>query len=173
MYLASTFIQEKVYDKFAKQNYYQLICFVRDAVGNSFVSAIRGKLFEEYAHRRLCSGEDFRVRSLDDSDSGEDRIVNFGKLTPKHIACVNDIEAGYYCRPIAKNFKSIDSLIAPDTLFQITVAEQHPIKENGIAMLRSKLKTRGTIAFYFVVPPDGYRGLKRQSYTIQEGMYWL
>src|SRR4051812_12988998 len=125
VYLASTFVQERVYDKFAQQNYYQLMCFIRDAVGNSFVSAIRGKLFEGYAHRRLCSGEDFRVRSLEDSDSGEDAIVNFSKLTPKHIACVEDILAGYYCKPIAKNFKSIDSLVAPDKLFQMTMGEQH------------------------------------------------
>src|SRR5215469_10022675 len=112
VYLESPFVQERAYNRFAEQNYHQLMCFIRDAVGNSFVSAVRGKLFEEYAHRRLCSGESFRVRSLEDSDSGSD--ISFGELKPKFIASVDDIEEGYYCKPTAKNFESIDSLVAPD-----------------------------------------------------------
>ncbi|RGB36480.1 hypothetical protein C1646_758035 [Rhizophagus diaphanus] len=62
------------------------------------------------------------------------------------------IEDGKYYQPESKNFPSIDSIIAPDKLFQMTIAKCHPIKMNGFKKLYNKLGDENEISFYFVVP---------------------
>ena len=173
VYFASTFVQECAYDLFSRKNHHHLINFIRDAAGNPFLATIRGGLFEAHAHQRLCSGENFKIQSLESSGSGsgEDETVNFGQLSTKDVSHVEDIDAGYYCKPVAKNFESIDSMIAPNTLFQITVAEKHPVKHNGLDKLKDKLATSGELRLYFVVPSDRYRGFQHQSYTNMDGIF--
>src|SRR2546430_4381226 len=123
VYLASTFVQEYVYEQFSEENRHRLISFISGAVGNPLLSSIRGGLFEAHAHQRLCSGEAFKIRLLSEPGPGfgsDETRVYFGPLVTRDVTHVKDISPGYYCRPVAKNFESIDSLIAPDRLFQIT-----------------------------------------------------
>ncbi|CAG8764680.1 3754_t:CDS:2, partial [Dentiscutata erythropus] len=66
-----------------------------------------------------------------------------------------------------KNFASIDALIAPNILFQITISTIHPIKLCGLIKLYKKLggeSCQDDINFYFVVPTDLYGDLKRQNF---------
>ena len=174
MYLASTFVQEYVYEQFSKENRHRLISFISGAVGNPLLSSIRGGLFEAHAHQRLCSGETFKTRLLSDPGpgSGDDETDDayFGPLATRDVSHVNDISPGYYCRPVAKNFESIDSLIAPNKLFQITVSDKHPIKHNGLEKLKDKLDSSGEIRLYFVVPSDRYSSFQRQNYVNIDGM---
>src|SRR5262245_2164306 len=112
VYFASPFVQMKVYDGFAKENHDRLMHFIRDAADNPFLSAVRGMLFEEHAHHRLCSGETFRVRSLHEPGDGsgdegvEDSTVSFGELDTLMVSRAADVRKGHYCKPYAKNFES-------------------------------------------------------------------
>ncbi|CAJ0750556.1 3634_t:CDS:2, partial [Entrophospora sp. SA101] len=45
---------------------------------------------------------------------------------------INKIEEGKYCQLIQKNFTSIDVIVAPDALLQMTVGKSHPINVTGI-----------------------------------------
>ena len=173
VYLASTFVQEFVYEQFSKENRHRLISFISGAVGNPLLSSIRGGLFEAHAHLRLCSGETFKTRLLSGPGPGsgnDETSAYFGRLPTRDVSHVNDISPGYYCRPVAKNFESIDSLIAPNKLFQITVSDKHPIKHNGLEKLKDKLASSGEIRLYFVVPSDRYSSFQRQNYVNIDGM---
>jgi hypothetical protein len=61
-------------------------------------------------------------------------------------------------------------VIAPSTLFQITVGSQHPIKQHGLIRLKSTLAADGPIRLYFVVPPDRYPSFAQQGYVTQKGV---
>ncbi|RHZ47966.1 hypothetical protein Glove_564g46 [Diversispora epigaea] len=52
---------------------------------------------------------------------------------------IEEIKNGKYCKPIQKDFKSVDAIVAPNMLFHITVGTSHPIKMNGLKKLISKL----------------------------------
>nr|CAG8533747.1 10000_t:CDS:2 [Entrophospora candida] len=73
---------------------------------------------------------------------------------------INKIEEGKYCQLIQKNFTSIDVIVAPDALFQMTVGKSHPINMTGIRKnLVEKMGGKsGTnnIYFYFVILKDLY-----------------
>ncbi|CAG8689754.1 17145_t:CDS:1, partial [Racocetra fulgida] len=48
---------------------------------------------------------------------------------------INEIKDEVYCQPKNQNFSSIDAIIAPNVLFQITVFCVYPIKLNGLKQL--------------------------------------
>src|SRR5256885_16551486 len=99
-------------------------------------------MFELYSHHRMRSGETFTVRALDDSPPNGSFLTtqrNFGTLNNKRIRKVDDIVNGVYCQPYAKNFPTVDAIVAPDTLFQMTVAQTHDIKVSGLRKLEPKL----------------------------------
>jgi hypothetical protein len=170
---ASTYVQRSVYDRLATEDRDHLMRFIWDSAGNPFLSAIRGMLFEEHAHRRLASGELFRVRRLDGpadgSGDGAERVT-FGKLDTLMVQGVDGIRSGYYCRPQAKNFASVDAVVAPSSLFQMTVGEKHPVKHDGLAKLQPKLASSGPVRLYFVVPPDRWASFGQQNYVTQKGV---
>ncbi|POM80630.1 Crinkler (CRN) family protein [Phytophthora palmivora] len=69
-----------------------------------------------------------------------------------------------YLRPAAKNYKSVDAIIKPDVLFQVTGAHRHPCKQ---ADLHDVLKLLGNPAaprLYFVLPPDRFTDFRYQRY---------
>ncbi|RHZ71439.1 hypothetical protein Glove_258g44 [Diversispora epigaea] len=71
-----------------------------------------------------------------------------------------------YCQPKQKNSASVDAIIAPDTLFQMTVSNNHPINISSLKNLINKLGDKsGTnpINFYFVLPKDLYRNFQIQK----------
>jgi hypothetical protein len=173
VYLASTFVQEDVYEQFSEEKRHRLIRFISGAVGNPLLSSIRGGLFEAHAQQRLCSGETFKIRLVSEPGSGfgsDETSVHFGLLETREVTQVKDIRAGYYSRAVAKNFESIDSQIAPDRLFQMTVSDKHAIKHNGQSKQKDKLDSSGEIGLYFVEPSDRYAGFQRQNYINIDGM---
>lgn len=68
---------------------------------------------------RLCNA---------DEETGQDISVD---IRPSHESLIESLEdlatpkANTYCRPRVSNFPAIDSVLTPQTLFQITVGRQH------------------------------------------------
>ncbi|CAJ0767600.1 22493_t:CDS:2, partial [Entrophospora sp. SA101] len=65
---------------------------------------------------------------------------------------INKIEEGKYCQLIQKNFTSIDVIVAPDALLQMTVGKSHPINVTGIRknLVKKMGGKSGTNNFYFL-----------------------
>ncbi|CAG8454146.1 20771_t:CDS:2 [Dentiscutata erythropus] len=135
---ASEWVAEKVMDKLKRNYNQQLRNFVTASLSENEYSTLQGVIFEQIAHRILQKGGSF-----------------------------NTHRGGKYCQPIQKNFSSVDAVVAPHTLFQMTVSRNHPINVNGMNKLVEKLggKTGANhIYFYFVLPKDLYDNYQAQPF---------
>jgi hypothetical protein len=97
-----------------------------------------------------CYNEEaFDRRNLEDGTTSR---VTFPSTSQQLLISADEIslklQLNEYGRPIAKNFESIDSLILPDKLFQMTVSNTHPIKLNGFKKVMANLQTQ-TVDIYF------------------------
>ncbi|CAB4392481.1 unnamed protein product [Rhizophagus irregularis] len=82
---------------------------------------------------------------------------------------VESIENDKYYQPESKTFPSIDAIVAPDKLFQITIATNHPIKVVGMKLLYEKLIKNKEISFYFVVPEKLCGNYQKQNFVTSKG----
>ncbi|CAB4443977.1 unnamed protein product [Rhizophagus irregularis] len=121
-----------------------------------------GCLFEQIAHRVLRNGGSFKRRSLDTND--ED-VITFPKYNLILFTQIDEIQDGAYSIPLDKSFPSVDAIIAPNCLLQMTTTKDHNIKINGLKRVRSKLETEKNIGFYFVLPTKLYDIYKKQRYS--------
>ncbi|CAB4390811.1 unnamed protein product [Rhizophagus irregularis] len=121
-----------------------------------------GCLFEQIAHRVLRNGGSFKRRSLDTND--ED-VITFPKYNLILFTQIDEIQDGAYSIPLDKSFPSVDAIIAPNCLLQMTTTKDHNIKINELKRVRSKLETEKNIGFYFVVPTKLYDIYKKQRYS--------
>ncbi|KAF0523890.1 putative crinkler family protein [Gigaspora margarita] len=176
---ASERVAEKVIDKLERNYNQQLRNFVIASSSENEYSMLRGVIFEQIAHRILQKGGSFCTRSLESDFTSTIEILEQIKLLFNDI---NKIKEGKYCQPIQKNFSSIDAIVAPHTLFQMTVSRNHPINVNGMKKLVEKLGGKsGTnhIYFYFVLPKDLYDNYQAQPFytngqTVAKRIpYWI
>ncbi|CAG8500197.1 1494_t:CDS:2, partial [Ambispora leptoticha] len=163
---ASEWVAEKVMGKLENNCSQRLRNFVVASYSENEYSTLRGNIFEQIAHKIIQKGGIFNIRPLEsDSASSTIEIPERIKLVFNDI---NKIEEGRYCKPRQRNFTSIDAVVAPDTLFQMTVSKNHPINMNGLKKLAEKLGgTSGTnhIYFYFVLPKNLYDNFQAQHFT--------
>ncbi|KAJ3123737.1 hypothetical protein HK098_001669 [Nowakowskiella sp. JEL0407] len=78
-----------------------------------------------------------------------------------------DPSSGYYYMPLSNNFESINYIVFPNMLFQITVGNKHGVKVNALNQLKNGdvLDLEKTIYLIFVVPEDIYPTFVFQDYT--------
>ncbi|RHZ81442.1 hypothetical protein Glove_120g113 [Diversispora epigaea] len=144
-------------------------------------SPLLGSSFEYIAHRILQNGGNFDVRPLEEYD-----IKNYDDLLAKvnllqqslplyfDKNTIDKIENNKYYQPSAKNFPSIDSIIAPNKVFQMTIAKDHPIKMSDLKTLYNKFggeTANHLIYYYFVVPEHLYKDYKVQKIINSNGDY--
>lgn len=115
----SEYIRQKVIEGLGTQleNYFHSL--VEHSEGNIYFGQLRGRLFEDLAHKKILTGGQFTIRNLDDFQDG---TLLLEESNLKEIKTVDDIgkaQEGHYLKPIASNFPSIDSLIYPNMLFQM------------------------------------------------------
>ena len=67
------------------------------------------------------------------------------------------------------NFPSIDMILTPNSLFQITISSDHPVKQEPLRKILEKLPTRKKISLYFVVPEESFETFKFQNYHNEQG----
>ncbi|CAI2178669.1 6111_t:CDS:2 [Funneliformis geosporum] len=86
-------------------------------------------------------------------------VTKWRKFQEAYVSTIDTIENSKYYQPMNQNFESIDIIVAPDKLFQITAAKKHPIKLNGLKKLVDKLggkSGKDEISLYFVLPKNLY-----------------
>src|SRR5438128_2565299 len=126
--------------------------------------SVLGCYFEEIAHQLLQGGGTFNIHSLEPEGGSTTKI-----FTKQDKICtfsdINNIIDGCYYQPDNPNYPSIDSIVAPDELYQMTTAVSHPIKMIGLKNVYGKLTRTGNISYYFVVPAQLYNGYGRQKFV--------
>ncbi|PKC69765.1 hypothetical protein RhiirA1_503530, partial [Rhizophagus irregularis] len=138
-------------------------------------NTLLGTSFEYLAHRILRNGGKFDIRPLDkysgEVSSDPDAVVDLHTQDEQLYFSKNNIdviENKMYYQPTEKNFPSIDSIIAPNKVFQMTLAENHPIKTSGLKLLYKKFggdSAQHLVYFYFVVPEHLYEVYKLQKFV--------
>ncbi|CAG8634815.1 15358_t:CDS:2 [Funneliformis caledonium] len=165
MRFASEYVAERIVSKIEERYKHELKCFVKSSSSESAFYSLRGALFEEIAHRILQKGGKFKIRPLD--FTSKDSYIEIPKLEMCFYSKIDEIEVNKYYRPIQKNWESIDAIISPNVLFQMTVGSTHPVKMNGLDKLCEKLGGKlgnNKISFYFVLPKDQYVNFKKQNF---------
>ncbi|CAG8466148.1 7874_t:CDS:2 [Funneliformis mosseae] len=143
----------------------ELNASLSDGISNPLL----GSTFGQFSHRILQNGGNFRVRLLDHaSTTSTSFYINMPRQDKKLMfSTIDTIEYSKYYQPMNQNFESIDAIVAPDKLFQITIAKNHPIKLNGLKKLIDKLGGKsgmGDIFFYFVLPKNLYMNYRTQPF---------
>ena len=77
------------------------------------------------------------------------------------FSTVSEIIPNRYCIPIQKNNASFDAFVSPDTFFQMTITESHPIIKHGLEKYINE-NDDSDIKFYFVVPKNVYGSYQEQ-----------
>jgi len=158
---ASKYVAEMMLDLFLTSERVETISFINGAVGEGRLAGLRGQLFEQYAHSRLCAGGNFRMRNLS-TDSEEEVILPPRKQQYfEDVAHVSFKSNTVYYRPRIATFAAFDSIIPPDYLLQMTVSQHHPLKSAHITPFKNYVSAPKIV---FVVPPDIYRSFTSQSY---------
>lgn len=68
--------------------------------------------------------------------------------------------------PKVSNYESVDSIVPPDKVFQMTVSHEHPVKMKHLKEIKNILKCND-LKLYFVVPEDIYVDFQQQPYHTQ------
>ncbi|CAB4462935.1 hypothetical protein RhiirA1_540851 [Rhizophagus irregularis] len=168
---ASHYVGEKGTSKLEKTLRYRLISEMNVALKFGKSNQVFGNLFEEVAHRLLRNGGVFKVRSL---DTKAEEIYRINPQDRKYMFFdVNEIENGKYYQPYEVNFPSIDAIIAPSSLFQMTTSLSHNTNVAGLEKLGSKLSIN-RINLYYVVPTVLFNRFQKQDFVgdIQEQYKW-
>jgi hypothetical protein len=65
---------------------------------------------------------------------------------------------------VVTNFQSVDAIMKPDVLFQVTGGHKHPCKQKGLYDVLNLLGNPPAPRLYFVLPPDRFTSFRYQRY---------
>jgi hypothetical protein len=168
-YFASDYVANLVTEKFKQNIMKKLLLDIKGSLLTGKSDQFLGCCFEQIAHRMLREGGKFIVRSLEPGFrenevlyqpfTKQENILTFSKI--------EDIKESEYYQPEIKNFPSIDAIVAPKVLLQMTTSMTHPIKMVGLDKLYdgNKLAKNEDISFYFVVPAQLYDHYQKQGFV--------
>eukprot|EP00644_Phytophthora_capsici_P018328 jgi/Phyca11/131990/e_gw1.125.29.1 len=84
----------------------------------------------------------------------------------------NGLEAGdlsSYLRPAVKNYQSVDVILKPNVMFQVTSSKEHHCKQAGLYDVLKLLNNPAAPALIFVLPPDRFLSFGYQKYHNTKG----
>ena len=178
----SPYIEHRLIQSFIQYQRQQLVEFLAAADGQADYAALRGYIFEGFAHSVLSRGGTFTVRPLQTDSSEQDLKVQ--PTDWKTFSRLNDVDMTSslaYWQPIQSNLASVDAMTKATkfesseewqpALFQMTISVTHPIKVTGLQLIleRAKGLPLGTRRLFFVVPPNTFDRIGRQDYHNEKG----
>ncbi|KAK3806776.1 MAG: hypothetical protein J3Q66DRAFT_375100 [Benniella sp.] len=167
---ASEHIQKAIYDKLDQQSWRKVLEMIVRAEGGE------GLFFEYVAHILRKGGYTFEIKELaENATPGRleipkrptvnvyQRAADFRELGKKE---------GTLYIPATPNFPCIDAALGADKLFQMTMSQDHPIKQTPFKEIIDAIREGfgGTLNLYFVVPEERFENFKRQSYLNNDGL---
>ncbi|MCZ6913328.1 MAG: hypothetical protein O7C59_01620 [Rickettsia endosymbiont of Ixodes persulcatus] len=171
---ASQPILEEVWQRFGAGHNDKVLRFLDATSGNRTWSGARGSLFESLAHERLQEGHIFPVHQFIDplttkkgaKGKRREAVPSLPLAASAQAAlgvadapAIAALAAGQYGQPSKSNFPTIDSVLKPNLLFQMTVSESHDVNIDGLIDAVTALQLRPTDPpprLYFVVPPQQF-----------------
>jgi hypothetical protein len=170
---ASPWVAEQVADRAWRLEKQRLLEFLAVSSELPVLGTLRGNLWEGLCHSRIAKGGRFRVRDL---AASADSQVEELTLAPcpstvmfDSLGQVTTAEAGTYCRPRSRRFPAVDSLKQPNMIFQITVAQKHPINRSGLEQAVGCLRSQ-TVDLFFVVPESNFLAFQKQRLVGETSM---
>nr|CAG8615155.1 10231_t:CDS:1 [Entrophospora candida] len=192
---ASSIIREKIYQRFLNEQKYSLHNFLKACEDESVAGGIHGNLFEEFSHKMLKGDGKYEIKLLESEEGNPQRkklelnsgasasLINELNLTVKGIFKFSKLEQittehqGFYCYPSIHSFESIDAFI-PGTrssnhrLFQMTISNLHPIKQNKVNKLIKHLNELQNetkeAELYFAIPDEIYSTFNKQKFQTKQ-----
>ncbi|CAG8650140.1 3537_t:CDS:2 [Funneliformis caledonium] len=166
---ASTYVSEKIINRYEEEKRDQLYSFLSASKDQMGYETLRGNIFEAVAHRILRTGGVFETRCLE-YENDEIKMEKFPRLENKIFQSIDEINThNEYYQPQQKNFTSVDSLVLPNMLFQMTINQDHGIKVKGLNDLINILDVEREIKFYFIMPPECFDRMKKQLFHTRKG----
>lgn len=168
-YFASDHVAKEIFGRYYKQKRDALIAFMASAYSIDELGGLRGTLFEKYAHSVLSAGGKFKARELGERPSStEEDAFDLSITSNPTLVFSQDSQVqktkDFYYLPQSKNYESVDAFIKPGRLFQMTVAENHSCKQNGLHKTLKLLGNPLDAQLIFVVPSTSFSTFKFQKY---------
>ncbi len=160
--LASPYVSKKLFEEWCKSSKYSIVTLINSCCGQPLLAAVRGQLFEQYAHTVLSvPPKKYKVKCLETGTESEITLNPSGQEKFDNLSDVNSDNVYYY--PSSRIFESVDSILPPNNAFQITVSRSHGMKHHGLDKVKKQLCCE-TLLIYFVVLIDLYENFKKQVY---------
>ena len=138
-----------------------------------------GKVFECYVRHLFFKGGGVKLRKrrlYKALDNGEHELSHFTipeGLEHKPFSAIADFsipkkDTGTIWTP-GPCFPSVDIILTPNLLFQITISLHHPVKQEPLWKILKKLPVKKKILLYFVVPEGNFETFTFQNYHNELG----
>jgi hypothetical protein len=184
---ASAYVIDKFVNTMNSQSARSMKTEVREGLARNDRDGSLGKVFECYVRhlfftgggpplkkRRLCKpsdkGKELESQELESQEEFTlpEGLVHqpFGGMADFSIP---EGDTGTIWTP-GPNFPSVDIILTPNLLFQITISERHPIKQEPLRKILEKLPTEEKVLLYFVVPEDIFERFTYQEYHTEQRM---
>jgi hypothetical protein len=151
-------------------------CAVRDGLARNDKDSTLGKVFECYVRHLFFRGGgiELRKRRLHKAPNkrkkseAEESFTIPEKLEHQSFNGIGDFsipkeDTGTIWTP-GPNFPCIDIILTPNSLFQITISRQHPVKQEPLRKILEKLPAKEKILLYFIVPEANFETFTFQNY---------
>jgi hypothetical protein len=182
---ASDSILEEVWKRNEARKDNAVLEFVNSTSDNTVWASAAGKLFEKFlGHSLLQQGGSFTVQQLVNPASSAKgaksaRHAAAGKLvlppsphpaaTLADAAAIGRLAPQQYGQPSNDNFPTIDGVLKPNLLFQMTVGRKHGVNIDGllaaVAALQLPAGSPTPPRLYFVVPPQQFAAFRVGTFT--------
>ena len=165
---ASPYVHKTMMDRLVKA---QLNDIKRIISGKTGDEEFKTNLYEAFAHYIIPLGGQYRIKRLDGDVPGTEEVATFPPMPTREVWNLKELvqkplAVGEYCQPTIKNLGAVDSLVKPDTFFQMTTSVQNPLKaallqeameaidhlQPTSAGQQSPTHTRPQIRLFFVIP---------------------
>jgi hypothetical protein len=162
--LASSYVTERLLEKFVKYRRQELVQFIIDSASNPLLQSVRGAMFEAFAHRCLSVDNTWKVRSL---ETNVDHDLHLKVLGVERFNDIDDCKnVGVYYTPMNPKYPCIDSYMCGVGHFQMTVSNRHPIH---FEKMKKIIQTTSNNKLYFVVPLNIVNDFKLQTFRGEKG----
>jgi hypothetical protein len=162
---ATSYVAQQVLHSLTRSQHHKLELFLAASRGLGDFAALRGVLFEWFAHEQLAAGGDFRCERL---SPGLPRQMTFHLQRStvrfwsdvKELRHLSDTE---YAVPYSRSQGAIDAAMKPNRLFQMTVATGHSIAAHHASTAVTQLGSDEPPDFIFVLPSDIYPSFNNEQ----------
>jgi hypothetical protein len=175
---ASRYIYDEIEKKLEKQSWSSLLEKIQTM--KNYPSA-RGIMFEMYViHLFRSSNDQFVMRELLENPETTGIIPQHRKFSMSKSPKVGNIRTAMdlsskgdeiIILPETTNFGAVDLFYTPDMMFQVTVSNNHPIKQVELVNIVENMpdyKKNTPIYLVFVVPDDIYESYKYQDIVTKD-----